>query len=100
MNTTLSSDLFIPCASMDLNDAVERMFNDYPEAVIPEFVEPPPLASDSFKSPKGPVKKKKRKLKIILGYALGLNLLNLSSLNTPAHQRVNSQAASRQLSVN
>ena len=59
MKTPLFPELFIPPAEMELNDAVEGMFCDYPEPVIPEFIEVPPLTGDSSKSPKGACKRKK-----------------------------------------
>ena len=59
MKTPLFPDLLIPPTGMELNDAVEGMFCDYPEAVIPEFIEVPPVTVDSGKSPKGATKKKK-----------------------------------------
>ena len=39
---------------MELDDAVEGIFKEYPELFIPEFLKPIPSGSESFKSPKGP----------------------------------------------
>ena len=61
MKTPLFPELFIPPTEMELNDAVEGMFTDYPEPTIPEFVEVPPATYDSSKSQKGLVKKKKER---------------------------------------